>query len=196
MAKNNEIIEKYKKRIVLEINKIMRKTRKKYIYEPTLLGNSSPEYVEQLKTSFYIRQLHMIEGIIGQRMLGLFEGWEDLDLTKNVRGFDIMKSDGSCIAEIKNKWNTCNSSSLKATLDKLVEYKKNNPNVECIYGIINPKKDERDMKSIIVHNGHKIIKLQGDELLNKVFFHEGYNYKNDILKIVKNAMYNNNKFFN
>ena len=68
----------------------------------------------------------------------------------------------------------------------------NNPNTECIWGIINPKKlNDNNNKKIIYHNNVEIIKLQGEKLFEKIFILDGYNYTNDIRNIIRKIMYNN-----
>ena len=69
----------------------------------------------------------MKEGDIAQIVLGNFYGWKDLGVGHET-GLDLVREDNTANAmELKNKWNTCNSSSAKAVLDKLADYK-NNPN--------------------------------------------------------------------
>jgi AAA+ ATPase superfamily predicted ATPase len=168
---------------------IINKNNKEYIHDYTLLGNNTLNFIEQNRIFCYIKQFHMKEGKLCEVMLGEFPGWERLRINSK-SGLDIRKLDNSCIMEIKNKWNTCNSGSLKSVLDKLAEYKKKNPDTECILGIINPKKNEKKLKKIIIHNGQEIIKLQGSKLLDKVFVLNGYNYTEDVIKKVRNIMYN------
>ena len=94
------------------------------------------------------------------------------------------------IIELKNKYNTCNSGSEKAIKDKLATYKKNNPKTRCIWGIINPKKNNKKLSTKIIHNGFEIEKIQGIDLLKLVFDIDDEIMINKIIKDVKNICYN------
>ena len=115
----NEYIEKVKPKI----ERILNLKRKEFVYEETIFGLDTPELREKLKIAHNIRQTQMKEGDIAQVVLGNWYEWEDLG-TGHDSGLDIRKPDNSAIIELKNKWNTCNSSSAKAVNDKLSEYKK------------------------------------------------------------------------
>lgn len=122
----------------------------------------------------------MKEGEIAQVVLGNWYEWEDLG-TGHDSGLDIRKQDNSAIIELKNKWNTCNSSSAKAVNDKLSDYKKKNPNTRCIWGSVNPKDINKNNSSNYVYDGVTIESLQGNELLDYIFTYKNYNYKKQIL---------------
>jgi hypothetical protein len=133
----------------------------------------------------------MKEGEIAQVALGNFYEWKDLG-TGHESELDLLKEDNSAIIELKNKWNTCNSSSAKALLDKLSNYKKKNPNTRCIWGVINPKDINKNNSSKIEHDGVIIEKLEGNELFNYIFTYRNYNYKQEILDYIKEIIYNLN----
>ena len=69
-------------------------------------------------------------GDFHQTILGTVDGWEDLGLA-HPTGLDIRKEDDSIYAEIKNKYNTLNSSSAKTTADKLINVANQLPNSKC-----------------------------------------------------------------
>lgn len=125
-----------------EIRNILLKSRKEYVYEETIFGIRHQLFKSMLSKSHTVRQLQMKEGIIAQIMLGLFYGWEDLK-SGHSSGLDLRKKDNSAVIELKNKHNTCNYGSQKSLLDKLATYKINNPETDCIWGIVNPKKSEK-----------------------------------------------------
>tara|TARA_B100001093_G_C26808341_1_gene1006477 strand:+ start:103 stop:672 length:570 start_codon:yes stop_codon:yes gene_type:complete len=188
---NTIILEEYKNKITPLIKNILNKKVTKYTFEYSFLGDDSIETKEREKIAFKERQIKMKHGDIAQIMIGNWMDMEDLGIGHKT-GLDCRKLDNSMILEIKNKYNTCNSGSTKAVLDKLSKYKINNPNTECIWGIINPKKlNEESNKKIIYHNNVEIIKLQGEKLFEKIFILDGYNYTNDIRNIIRNIMYNN-----
>jgi hypothetical protein len=53
-----------------------------------------------------------------QTILGAIDGWEDLG-NGHATGLDLAKTDGSIFAELKNKFNTMNSSAMVSVFDKL-----------------------------------------------------------------------------
>ena len=116
--------------------------------------------------------------------MGNWYGWEDLGVGHS-SGLDCRKKDMSIIMEIKNKWNTCNSGSEKALLDKLSKYKKENPQTRCIWAIVNSKPRCRNLYEKIMHNGVEIEKIQGVELFKLVFSVGNINYSTQIINIVK-----------
>ena len=67
----------------------------------------------------------MKEGEIAQILIGNWYGWEDLK-SGHSTGLDCRKLNNSVIMELKNKYNTCNSSSEKILLNKLAKYKERN----------------------------------------------------------------------
>ena len=186
---NQNILNDYKRRITPIVLGIINRKPKEFVWEPTFLGNSSEEAKRREETAFKERQIKMKEGDIAQVMIGNWHGYEDLGIG-HATGVDCRKLDNTQILEIKNKYNTCNSGSAKTVKDKLAEYKNNNPNTECIWGIINPKSGVSGKTTAIQHNGVEIQQLQGEDLFRKIFVIDGYDYTNDVRKIVKNIMYN------
>lgn len=186
LSKEDDSLSDYYKLITNEINKITHHAQKHYQHENTLFGNDGHKH--DLEIAFRIRQLQMKEGEIAQKILGSFLGWEDLGVG-HTSGLDIRKQDNSCIMEIKNKWNTCNSGSQKAVLDKLADYKRNNPNTVCVWGIVNPKPNSKTFKETIIHNGLEIIKLQGYQLFSYVMTIDGVDHSRHVIAYVQNLLY-------
>ena len=67
----------------------------------------------------------MKEGQIAQIAIGNWIGWIDLKIG-HVTGLDCIRKDNSIALELKNRHNTCNSSSEKVVKNKLSKYKKEN----------------------------------------------------------------------
>ena len=172
------------KTIYTVIDKLYQRETKEFKYEPTLFSDDSKEYIEKLKIAYKIRQKQMKEGILAQRVIGNFIGWKDLGVGHS-SGLDCCKKDNSIIMEVKNKYNTCNSGSLKAILDKLSKYKKKNPETRCVLAIVNPKLGDKKLCKKITHNGVEIEIIQGKELFKLVFTVGNINYSELIIKIVK-----------
>ena len=161
--------------------------KKKFIYVPTLFSNDSDADIANLKIAFEVRQRQMIEGDIGQIILGSAPGFINLK-QGHVTKCDVMNEDGTILIEVKNKWNTCNSDSTSKVLDKLAVYKREHPNAECIWGIINPKNGFEGVNETIIHHGVEIQKIQGLKLFSKVFTHSGNDYSHEAIKFVKEEL--------
>jgi len=177
-------LDEFKSQITEYINKEKTRRRKKFLYVPTLFSNDSATDIANLKIAFEVRQRQMIEGDIGQIILGSAPGFINLK-QGHVTKCDVMNEDGTILIEVKNKWNTCNSDSTSKVLDKLALYKRENPNAECIWGIINPKKIVEGFDETIIHHGVEIKKIQGLKLFSKIFTHSGNDYSQEAIKFVK-----------
>ena len=183
------ILDNYKRIISSLIKDELVRKRQKFVFEQTLFGCDSPDTIKYLEIAHKIRQDQMKEGQIAQIILGNAPEWEDLGIGHH-SGLDCRKKDNSCIIEVKNKWNTCNSKSEKTMLDGLVKYKIDNPDTRCIWGIINPKQTCRKLSTIITHKGVEIEKIQGNDLFKLVFTIDGVNYSDEVISFVKKVMYN------
>jgi hypothetical protein len=186
-SEDNLIID-YKKIIKKLILKIINKQENKYIHELTFFGNNLSENIKNLEIAHNIRQKQMKEGIIAQTIIGNFIGWEDLNIG-HFSGLDCRKLDNSIILEIKNKYNTCNSNSQKTLLDKLADYKIKYPQTRCIWGIVNPKPNNKRLKETIIHNNVEIEKIQGNELFKLIFTLNNIDYSDNIINYVRSILY-------
>ena len=72
-----------------------------------------------------------------------FYGWQ------KIYGIDLKNVSTHQAVELKNSYNTDNSSSRKTNYIKLMEFKEINPDYEIIYAVINDKTDKNKM----VHDG-------------------------------------------
>lgn len=178
----------YKKNVRPFIEAILRADRKEYTHESSVFGNDAPDYIHKLKIAHEIRQTQMKEGDIAQSCLGNFYGWMDLGIG-HPSGLDCMKLDGSVIIELKNKYNTCNSGSQLAILDKLAKYKREHPETLCVWGIVNEKHGCRQLTQKILHMGVEIYKIQGKDLFRLVCKIDGNDHSDEVIKFVKEVMY-------
>ena len=185
---NQQILQQYKQRVTPIINALLETHNGEFKWRPTLLGDRSEAAQARALQAFREKQIKMLEGDIGQIMIGCWEGWIDLGIG-HTSGLDNMRTDNSCIMELKNQWNTCNSGSKKAVLDKLAKYKEENPETTCVFGMLNPKPGQKRLRKVEQHNGQEIVTLWGDALLDYVFTHDGYNYKNEVVEIIRDIMY-------
>lgn len=166
------------------IKKLYQRENKEYVHEPTIFGDNSEKSIKTLEIAFTQKQNEMKEGELGQIMIGKWFGWEDLGVG-HLSGLDCRKKEKPIIMEVKNKWNTCNSGSKKTVLDKLSEYKKENPETRCVWAIINSKPGCKKVKEILTHNGVEIEKIQGIELFKLVFKIGKIDYSSQVIKSVQ-----------
>jgi hypothetical protein len=69
-------------------------------------------------------------------------------------------------------------------LDKLADYKRLNPDTRVVWGIMNAKAGSKKMTDIIHHNGVDIEKIQGRDLCDLIFTHNGINYTEIVVEMV------------
>jgi len=185
---NSKQFEIYINKIRPMIEAIIRKPISKYNHDYTVFGDNNLRTIKINSIAHESRAKSMREGEIAQVLIGNFPGWKDLKIGDN-SGCDCIKTDNSVIIEIKNKYNTMNSSSRYAVLYKLAKYKQLNPNTKCILGIVNAKK--RPVKKIHYPiDNIEVIELHGDYFLDYVFTFNGHNYKKYILDFVKDIYKN------
>lgn len=185
----NEILKEYEKKVTPQIKKVKENPFKKYRHESKIFEDTSIP-IQTREKAFNIKQKEMRAGAIAQICLGNFIGYTDL-CRGHVTGLDIIKNDNTIIGEIKNNYNTMNSSSKKGVCDKLAKYKKNNPDTLCFIGIINPKPKQKCLRNKIIHNGVELEMIYGDELFKMIFTYKGYNFANECIEICKNLYYTN-----
>lgn len=181
---NPNHLNEFKAKMSQYIKSQLTKEQNSFTYKPTLFSNDSDNDIANLKIAYKVRQKQMIEGNIGQIVLGNAPGFKDLK-TGHETKCDVLKNDDSMVIEVKNKYNTCNSDSQAKVCDKLSAHKRENPECECIWGIINPKKSFEGSIEIFTHNGVEIKKIQGLKLFSEVFTHNGYDYSTEAIKFVK-----------
>jgi hypothetical protein len=126
------------------------------------------------------KNIQMKYGELWQHVIGSYKHFINLKNGDN-SGLDIKSIDKKIIIELKNSFNTDNSSSKKANYDKLSKYKENNKEYTCIYGVINSKKSE---SKIIIHNEVEILYLSGDKLFDFIFDEN----KTKIVDFIKNRV--------
>lgn len=146
--------------------------------------NKNPDIIDK---TLKLKRIQMNIGMLWQFAIGNFSDFQDLGVG-HPTGLDILSTRKKIIIELKNRYNTDNASSRKANFDKLAKFKKDNPEYDCIYGIINDTHPNGQIKQIM-HDGI-IIKYYSGNLLLKYIFG---NYFNKIKKLLIN---NINKFIN
>lgn len=183
-------IKDYLKIIVPKIKEILSRINKDIDpNDKDILDDDCESTLTMKKEELKRKQMTMKFGEIWQVTIGNFPGWEDLGIGHETE-CDIRRLDGTAIVELKNKYNTCNSGSKKDLERKLTNYKKNNPNTECIWGIINEKKGNKCHKKVYNVNDESITKWQGRDFLKYCLTYEGIDYTEIIIKTLKEILYN------
>lgn len=170
-------------KVVPIIEKLLSAPKTPYKHLYTHFGDNTDEFIELACHGHYVRQIQMKEGSIAQICIGNFDGFEDLGIG-HYTGLDVRKTDNSMVIELKNRHNTCNSSSQKVLLDKLNKYSELNPETQCIWGIVNSNKVNQERQNIY-HKKSKILKLQDKSLLDYIFTKHGKNYTDQIIRMVQ-----------
>ena len=129
-----------------------------------------------------LKQIQMIIGDLWQVAVGLYPGYINIG-SGHTCGLDVLHETNIRALELKNRYNTDNSSARKNNYKKLSEFKKQNPDCECIYGVANDTIKKGRRKEIIVDE-QKIIYLSGDLLFTHIFGDD----KELILNTMKNVV--------
>lgn len=129
---------------------------------------------EKLKRNKFLalkeKQRQMKVGEIWQQVLGSYNGFVNLKIG-NKTGLDILSHTKKIAIELKNRSNTDNSSSKKFNLDKLANFKINNPDYDCIYANINANTENKTLNGSIkkiLHNGVELKHQIGIEFLKYI----------------------------
>lgn len=113
------------------------------------------------------KQRLMKVGEIWQEVLGSYNGCINLKIGHET-GLDILSHTKKFAIELKNRTNTDNASSKKSNLDKLANFKKNNPEYVCVYANINADTEKKTLNGSIkkiLHNGVELEHQIGYEFL-------------------------------
>jgi hypothetical protein len=116
------------------------------------------------------KQRQMKIGEIWQEILGNYKDFTNLKIGHS-SGLDILSSSRKIAIELKNRTNTDNASSKKSNINKLVEFKKNNPDYICIYANINDDTERKTLKGSIkkiIKNGVEIEHHIGYEFIKYI----------------------------
>ena len=127
-------------------------------------------YDDWIKQEMIRQKDKTINNFIGeyhQTLLGYADGWINLDAKENKEfkdeySIDLMHTKKKIFVEIKNKYNTMNSSSKKSTVANLLNIKSKIPTSTLIIGIIIPKSDkclEKKENNILYLYGSKLYEL-------------------------------------
>lgn len=116
-----------------------------------------------------IKTYQMKIGDMWQNIIGTIENITNLK-RGHTSGLDLLSTKHKFIMELKNAYNTCNSSSRTNIYDKMIEFKRKNPNYELIFAYINCNtKNNNGKDEIIIYKSEKIRILSGNKLLSYLF---------------------------
>lgn len=123
--------EQYVQKVVDSINNALKKADENFesntldpfsaLFQSVTQNLNPEEWVELEKNRQVQKTMQNAIGEFHQSLLGSFEGWKDLGVGGSV---DLENDERKIIAEVKNKYNTLNSSSAAATYNKLVNHLK------------------------------------------------------------------------
>lgn len=125
-------------------------------------------------------------GEIWQEVLGNYDGFINLKVGHET-GLDILSHTKKIAIELKNRTNTDNASSKKSNLDKLANFKKNNPEYICIYANINADTEKKTINGTIkkiLHNGQELEHQIGYDFLKFILDSN----TDEIIYFVKNTI--------
>lgn len=176
--------DKYSSIIKDSSNKIFKRKLDDELLSDILLDLVIKEHEKKFRDTKIIKQIQMKIGELWQIAIGNWNQMEDLG-TGHKTGLDILSKDRKIIIELKNRYNTDNSSSRKANNNKLAKFKKDNPDYKCIYGIINDKTAEGKHYKYI-HDTQELEYMSGDIFLTFIFGE----YKEKILILLKELISN------
>jgi len=182
MTKNKFDIQNYFIEVEKEVTDIISKTSTDTVTQDLLLNSDNVDHLNILKSSLKLKQLQMKIGEIWQVVIGEYDGFENLRVGHETK-LDVRSVSRKLIFEIKNRYNTDNSSARTANLNKLSTFKSDNPKYTTIYGVINDTRPEGRVK-IIEHDGEDIYYYSGDELFKFIFGED----KDRILSFIKNLI--------
>jgi hypothetical protein len=132
------------------------------------------------------KQRQMKVGEIWQEMIGNYHEFINLKIGHKT-GLDVISNTRKIAIELKNRTNTDNSSSKKSNLDKLSNFKKENPEYICIYANINADTEKKTLQGCnkkLTHNGLEIEHQIGYEFLTFIFGEK----TEEIIEFIKNTI--------
>lgn len=157
-------LESYFMRVNDGITRILQRPEKNEIAFDIL---DSDQDVTNALQCLKTKHRQMKYGEIWQVVIGEYPSFQNLKVG-HPSGLDILSEDRKIIMELKNRYNTDNASSRETNMKKLVKFKRDHPEYICIYGLINDKKLEGQIKSVTFEET-EITFYSGQCLFNFIF---------------------------
>jgi len=134
-----------------------------FVFDIKLANKESKDWIIEEATRQSQKTLNNAVGEFHQIILGSCQGWIDLGVGDETH-LDIKKEDDSIFAEIKNKYNTMNSSSAESAFNKLQERSNTAPypTVYLVEIVRKTKKAYNDIWKLKDNENPKIRKISGD----------------------------------
>lgn len=155
----------YKKTIKNYISISFNRKTNTNIIQDILLDDTISRFMSVFKQFKKIKQLQMKIGQLWEFIIINYRDYEKADIKT---GLDIVNHNKKLIFEIKNRYNTDNYSSKKSNYNKLSEFKRQNKNYRCIYGVINDK-TINGQSYVFKHNNVDIEYISGNQLFTLIF---------------------------
>lgn len=145
-----------------------------------------------------LRTINMVCGELHQIAIGNFIGWTDLSIG-HLSGLDLLHTEKKIIIELKNKYNTMNSSTktgIHLKFDKLKNKSSNYSNHTIYLAHINCKIRQRDKTSLdngktqlmYTRNKSEYYQSCGQTFLDFVYTYNNKNYSNIIITILQKKL--------
>jgi hypothetical protein len=132
-----------------------------------LLDPIIDERQELFDNSYRVTRMQMCVGVIWQRLMGQVDGIRDLG-EGDKTGLDLRSDKRKFVMELKNRYNSDNSSAKKSNVRKLDTFKQSHSRYEVIYGVVNDRRPE-GIDELRTLNGMEYRYLSGEKLLKFVF---------------------------
>jgi hypothetical protein len=173
------LMKEYLSKVRVGIQKILTRNERTELFHDILDSETDRKNAYQY---LRIKQRQMKYGEIWQMVIGEYKDFTNLYVGHS-SGLDVMSENRKIIMELKNRYNSDNQSSRKANHDKLVQFKSQNPEYQCVYGIINDKTPEGSIK-VVKHCDVDITYYSGNKLFEFLF---GDDYNIIIPFVVENV---------
>jgi uncharacterized protein YlaN (UPF0358 family) len=140
-------------------------------YKDIILNDFIHTHQKQIIFAYRLKFIQMKLGDIWQKIMGYVDGIDNLGIGHK-SGLDLKTSDNvetnKWICELKNSYNTDNSSSKHHNIKKLTNFVRENPEYQAIYAFVNSKNEEGD-DVVVYHDDIPIRFLSGKKLLQFIF---------------------------
>lgn len=167
MERINSNIARYRSLMALPTNPSLRDLRDKAVLSDIAMDDFIRKNSEGYRQYNRFNIMQSNAGRLWQRVIGDYNDNQDLS-TGHPSGLDILNTREKFVMELKNRYNTDNSSSKKQNFFKLSEFKRQNPDYRCIYGVMNEKNRGAKCYSFL-HNGQELVYMSGEILLRHLF---------------------------
>jgi Eco47II restriction endonuclease len=131
----------------------------KAMFDKCIYGYSDQKYIEIEERRRRDKSINNAIGYLHEKILQNCYGWQEY----HEHSMDVCKKDKSVYMQIKNKYNTMNSSSVQHLKQKMLELKNIEPNATIVLGVVNDI-HENGVNKEFIHGYDSIRKISGRRL--------------------------------